>query len=204
MFTGGYESVELNNVLLIDTSQGTVRQMPGLLTKRYAHSTFYYQGAVYVIGGISDNATLKSVERFDLASQTWSAVADLCEPMRKIGITEKEGLFYLTGFGSNALITYNPRDNTSAPVDLSFPEATLSAILLKAPDQHIRMLRGTHLYSLQGNSFEAVLDLPMGNWCSCSPPIEYKNKFYFLNWIGNKVWTYDPEANSIKQVTNPS
>eukprot|EP00359_Climacostomum_virens_P006569 CAMPEP_0204908054 /NCGR_PEP_ID=MMETSP1397-20131031/7058_1 /ASSEMBLY_ACC=CAM_ASM_000891 /TAXON_ID=49980 /ORGANISM="Climacostomum Climacostomum virens, Strain Stock W-24" /LENGTH=416 /DNA_ID=CAMNT_0052077413 /DNA_START=260 /DNA_END=1513 /DNA_ORIENTATION=+ len=200
MFTGGYESVESNEVLLIDIEQGTVRQLPGLITKRYAHSTLYFEGAVYVIGGISENVTLKSVERFDLGTQTWTTSADLCEPMRKIGITEKEGLFYLTGFGTKNIITYNPLDGSSAPIEFSFPEATFSAILFKSIDMHISILRGTHLYRLSEGGLEAVLDLPLGNWCSCSPPLIYNNKCYFLNWIGNKVWVYDFEGNAIRQI----
>lgn len=201
IFTGGYESVESNDVLLIDIEQGTVRQLPGLLTKRYAHSTFYYGGSVFVIGGISESVTLSSVERFDLSSQTWSASADLCEPMRKIGVAEKDGIFYLTGFGTKNIITYNPRENSSVPLNLSFSEGTFSAIMFKSPDSKICVLRGNQMYSLNNDSLEVLLDLPMGNWCCCCPPISYKNKVYFLNWIGNKVWVYDCEANSIRQIS---
>jgi N-acetylneuraminic acid mutarotase len=71
------------------------------LTSRFASSIFVLDGSLYVAGGLHVRQTSKTVERYDVASNTWTAVADMLEERKYFGavtigsteLAEEQNLF---------------------------------------------------------------------------------------------------------------
>jgi hypothetical protein len=81
IYVVGYSS-STKRVLRFNPSMGTWSTVVPTLENHWRGTTFVLEGCLYAAGGVSNMA---SVERYDEASDTWSAVANMLHGRRFFG-----------------------------------------------------------------------------------------------------------------------
>ena len=54
-------------------------------------------GKLYAVGGYNDDGVLSSVERYDLATNAWEAVAQMARAREDLGVAVLDGKLYAVG-----------------------------------------------------------------------------------------------------------
>lgn len=85
--------------------------------KRLVSGVGVLNGLLYAVGGHDGPLVRKSVESFDVESQSWTAVSDMALCRRNAGVVAMNGLLYVVGGddGSSNLASvevYNPKTDT--------------------------------------------------------------------------------------------
>jgi len=89
--TGGTDSQATkisNKAFVYNPTQNTAEALPPFSVERYAHQAVFFEGQLYVIGGLGSDKpvteanedqenVLKSVERYDTKSKTWESLGNL-------------------------------------------------------------------------------------------------------------------------------
>lgn len=83
-FTGGHTTMNgiLNTLKIYDTNSKTWSIGPSFNQRRYAHLSQFYNGKLYIFGGVPslNGEILKTLEIYDTATGTWSKGSDMPYP----------------------------------------------------------------------------------------------------------------------------
>lgn len=138
---GGRSSVVLANLDQYTPATDTWASLAPMPTARAGLGVARVGDAIYAIGGRTSpggpctGGELATVERFDIASGTWSTVAPLLSARSDLAATTKGGKIYVFGGCAGRVFlgnvdVYDPNTDTwsTAPADLPTPRAAMYAV----------------------------------------------------------------------------
>ena len=153
--------------------------------------------AIYAIGGRTNpggpctGGELASVERYDIAAQTWSTVASLPSARSDLGAITKGGKIYVFGGCAGGVFladvdVYDPETDTwsTAPSDLSTPRAAMYSVGKK----------GGTIYVIGGYAGGLPLDLneaykvSLDTWTPAAPMITARAEMGVVSH-GGRIYT---------------
>ncbi|XP_077295662.1 kelch-like protein 5 [Arctopsyche grandis] len=108
---GGLDNIgnRLNTMEIVHTQQDKITTAPAMKEKRSSFAAVAMGDHIYAIGGCNPSSILKSVERFDIKSQTWTSLASLPEIRhghKAIAFDEK--IICVGGKNSKSVMEYDP------------------------------------------------------------------------------------------------
>jgi N-acetylneuraminic acid mutarotase len=77
----------------------SLEELPPMNNQRASHSTLFYDGHVYVVGGYKreNNSLLSACERFNLQSRKWEKIASMNIERSKPSVFQLKGHIYSFG-----------------------------------------------------------------------------------------------------------
>jgi N-acetylneuraminic acid mutarotase len=166
----------LNNLERYDPATDTWTTLTPMTTARAAAAAAVQDDAIYVIGGRESGSgpcsggALDVVERYDIATDTWTTVAPLPSPRSDAAAVEHGGKIYVFGGCSDAgflneVLVYNPvTDTWSSLTPMPTARASLVANVI-----------GDNVYAIGGFAGDGPLDvnevynIPSDSWSTAEP-----------------------------------
>lgn len=151
--------IDTNNAWAYDPSARTWTQLPPVPGQAVDHpAAACLDGKVYQIGGlIKAGVAVKAVYTYDIATNTWAAVADLPQPRGAAGVAVYQGQIYVAGglgYPDKAdLFTYTPGTNSWATL----------APMPTARDHLIFEAVGGKLYAIGGRTAVTIQSVTAAN-----------------------------------------
>ncbi|XP_077302426.1 kelch-like protein 12 [Arctopsyche grandis] len=122
----------LNTMEIYDTHENKWTAAPPMRDKRDSFSAVAMGDYVYAIGGYDGSSVLKSVERFDIKSQTWTSLASLPVSKRLHEVVAfDERIICVGGLNSKSMVEYDPdRDKWTDRASISEPRHYFNLLFL--------------------------------------------------------------------------
>ncbi|XP_077300768.1 kelch-like protein 31 [Arctopsyche grandis] len=216
MIIGGYmdsPAGSLNTVESIDINTGVVSSMASLQHRRQNIGVIVIgegkSTSVYVVGGWGDVACLKTVERYDSVSMTWSYVAPMNTGRDACGVASIDDKIYAAGGRDGtiylkSLEVYDVKKNqweTKAPMNQTRGYCMMAsagdyvyAISGYSGVYGINPLTSVERYDARNNSWLTVASVSGGGYAGCSA-LGIKPVFIGGSGPSNIVQEYDPDTN---------
>lgn len=97
-FTGGNRPLTNSVTCLQPYKEFSVTKQASMIKERYAHSSIYFQGYIYVISGYSE-VSIKECERYSLDQESWEAIPPIPEELicTSLIVQESAEVLYVIG-----------------------------------------------------------------------------------------------------------
>jgi hypothetical protein len=186
----------------------------------------YYQGKLYAIGGYSDSSTvLSACEAYDIATNTWSPIADLPNGDAAYqGVSWHDSILYICGgtgpgplfTGTRAVNIYNPATNTwtsadSLPYPIDMSDACIIGDTIWIPGGYDRQDNTVYSTMLAGGidpsnptriTWSTVAQLPAPNFLE--PAVAFQGKVYFWSYnLVPSIWQFNPATRTFDTIPYP-
>ncbi len=193
--------------------------------KEIANSTVSLNGKIYVIGGVESNGTISNkVEVYEVASDSWSEVANLPIRVWRSSATALEGKIYvLGGYTSTAAFPFSPTDKvyeydplTDTWVEKSSLPSARGSLAAVTLNKRIHVLGGAssnalrihQIYEPISDTWENSTSITGGR--SGLSAVSYENKIYIMGGYflqngvvqQNDLFVYDPGTEDWSQLAD--
>jgi hypothetical protein len=181
-YCGGGYPVSSNEAFLISPVSGKYKRLPSMLYSRHSHGIIYFQGHVFVFGGLENQINSASIitkcEKFNLELGIWQEIEEIQTPRADVSASVFHDKILVFGKGSRCVSDYFYCEQF---LDLGEDCGGCSIVYEKI----FYVFQGSciKVWDLEKMSFcERVLMSKTKSWWSHSPPIWFEGCIYFVWW----------------------
>lgn len=191
-------------VYKVDPQSGASKKLPSMKDKRMYPGIYCHGNHVYVFGGLKAyGQRLKTSERYNIITETWTEIDSLPSSLNKAGVTKIDSKLYIAGIGSANVMTFNLNtdkfdeivqngqklSNAFTPVIL----ASNDGYLLLVADYKVRVWSK----DLKTQVKERRVDVDMMTW-SHTELAKYGGSFYIA--VGGGFYKMNMDSLAVEEV----
>ncbi|MDN4079602.1 kelch repeat-containing protein [Paenibacillus polymyxa] len=137
----------LNSVYVYDPQTDTWGKIQNMSTGKAWASSVTYEDTIYIVGGITNAATVATVEVYNSKTDTWTTRASMPSALHAVGLTVLKDKIYAVGGGNGTTSYKNVRE-----YDPKTDKWTDKANLLNAKDGSGTVVLNGLIYSIGGGA----------------------------------------------------
>ena len=171
-------------VYLIESTDGTVHNLPDMNDARAWHGLVNYAGEMLVFGGaVAANSVTGKCECFSFVSGSWTGFGPMNNSRAGINPCEMRGCIYIAGGSCTTVERYTPRNQVFELLNLTLPGNKWSMCLRSGDFLYICSSSKVTKYEIQGNSGREIESLTgvFQSYYSVLTPLVSDEKAYFFH-----------------------
>lgn len=198
---GGYQP-DVSSGYIIDLNNHAVEILQGARGRSFASAT-YFDNEVYIFAGWHINANLANCDKFNLATRTWSSLANFpAGAVYNVNVLPCREFFILSTLSGNNLYKYYIKKNsydilTGGVINHAYN------IIFRDNDKYYFLAHNLCFISNEFNlgvwtKYSKTLTEPLG--CITSKPVTRNRNIYFLSSQARTIYKFDLETEDTSKV----